>query len=142
MSLDCSGRDICPDICFSVTVYGKAAPSCNSERGASAIDTAFIFIRRMTEWSLSLNQGSGSNRHIAPKPALRVSSIEGGEWVGAVPVKCVFKAEISAPLPTGEAEVRSGLMDCFESLARESGQRSSRPPVLDFIGPDDDNGGI
>jgi len=142
LSLDCLHRDIGPGIGFSVTVYGKAAPSCNSERGASAIETAFIFIRRMTEWSSSIYQGSVLNRHFAPEPALRVSSIEGGEWVGAVPVKCAFKAEISAPLPGGEAEIRSGLMECFDTLARESSQRSSRTPVLDFTSPDDENGGI
>ncbi|GEM_PF-2126379 len=124
---------------FSITVYGKAAPSCCNERGVSAIDNAFFFINRLNEWSMSLQPcpDSSWSTVIAQSP-LTVAAIEGGEWVGAVPVKCAFRCRLSVPSSHGLQEVKSGLLDCFNLLTEESEHRSARSPAIFFDSPVDE----
>ncbi|MGV8119171.1 MAG: peptidase dimerization domain-containing protein [Candidatus Xenobiia bacterium LiM19] len=120
---------------FTMTVYGKAAPSCSSERGVSAIDNAFMYINRLRDWSMSLPEESDRLNTAAVESPLIITAIKGGEWVGAVPVKCVFKGTVRITLSRSIQEVKSVLLDCFHSLAGESEHRSSRLPSLSFDTP-------
>lgn len=122
---------------FTITVYGKAAPSCSSERGVSAIDNAFMYISRLREWPMSLHEESDRMSHAAVESPIIITAIEGGEWVGAVPVKCVFKGTVRIPPSRSIQEVKSVMLDCFHSLAGESEHRSSRVPALSFDTPVD-----
>jgi len=122
---------------FSITVYGKAAPSCNCERGASAIDNAFICINRLRDWSISLIEHSDRLSPDDSESTLIIAAIEGGDWAGAVPVKCVLSGSVRIPPSMSVQEVKSGLLNCLYALAAESEHRISRLPTISFDFPVD-----
>ncbi len=118
---------------FSVTLYGKPAPSCRVEAGISAIQKAFEYMGILQEWSKRLLCTDEPSWQKACEGSLiNIGTITGGEWVGTVPQKCRFDCLVRFSPPLCLDDVKASLAQLTEMTKKTDPWLTVSPPVIEY----------
>ena len=107
---------------FRCVTYGRPAPSCRVEKGISAITMAFTIMDHLRQWAAWEGRGA----------LLTLSSMQGGEWVGTVPQKCVFDAVVSFPALVPPEEIRDSLQESLRLFCAGGEWPAGLTPLFEY----------